>query len=109
VALLGETVVENLFGGIDPSIRSSGSRKYLPCGGVMAEKGKTRWVRTRMMSFSCPSPRSEEAFRYGVPGMVRQIMVKAKSTEELGPAEKEVTELLRQSTIRAQRKMTTFP
>lgn len=98
VCLLGQTVVENLFGDIDPLGKIIRIKKVpFTVVGVLERKG--------------PSPRGDDQddvvyvpittaqkklIGTAFPGMVRIIMVKARSTEDLSIAEKQITALLRQ-------------
>lgn len=98
VCLLGQTVVENLFGDIDPIGKIIRIKKVpFTVVGVLERKG--------------PSPRGDDQddvvyvpittaqkklIGVSFPGMVRIIMVKARSTEDLSIAEKQIIELLRQ-------------
>lgn len=98
VCLLGQSVTEKLFGDTDPVGKSIRIKKVpFTVVGVLERKG--------------PSPRGDDQddviyvpvtvaqrklFGTPFPGMVRVIMVKAKSIEELSSAERQITELLRQ-------------
>jgi putative ABC transport system permease protein len=98
IAVLGQTVVDNLFGGIDPIDQVIRIKKIpFRVAGVMTEKGQNAMGQDQDDIVFVPvTTAQKKLFGTAFPGMVRQIMVKAKSAEDLGPAEKQVTELLRQ-------------
>ncbi len=98
VALLGQTVVDNLFGGIDP-IDQIIRIKKIPFRviGVMEVKGQSVTGQDQDDAVFVPiTSAQKKLFGTAFPGMVRQIMVKARSSQDLDRAEKQVTELLRQ-------------
>ncbi len=98
VALLGQTVVDNLFGGIDP-IDQIIRIKKIPFRviGVMETKGQSVMGQDQDDTVFVPvTTAQKKLFGTAFTGMVRQIMVKAVSAQELDRAEKQVTELLRQ-------------
>jgi putative ABC transport system permease protein len=98
VALLGQTVVDNLFGGIDP-IDQIIRIKKIPFRviGVMTDKGQSVMGDDQDDTVFVPvTTAQKKLFGTTFPGMVRQIMVKARSAEDLSNAEKQVTELLKQ-------------
>lgn len=98
VALLGQTVVDNLFGGIDP-IDQVIRIKKIPFRviGVMAVKGQNAMGQDQDDTVFVPvTSAQKKLFGTAFPGMVRQIMVKARGPEDLSAAETQVTELLRQ-------------
>ena len=98
VCLLGQTVVENLFGDQDPvgQIVRIKSAPFTVIG-VLAEKGQSANGQDQDDTIYIPvTTAQKKLFGTSFPGMVRIIMVKAKSTEALGPAEKQINELLRQ-------------
>ncbi|MBZ0155513.1 MAG: ABC transporter permease [Alphaproteobacteria bacterium] len=98
VALLGQTVVDNLFGSADPmgqSIRI----KNIPFSviGVLAGKGQTPTGQDQDDVILIPvTTAQKKLFGTTFPGMVRIIMVEAKSSDDLYAAEKQIAELLRQ-------------
>jgi putative ABC transport system permease protein len=98
VAVLGQTVVENLFGGIDPVDQIIRIKKIpFRVVGVMTEKGQNAMGQDQDDIVFVPvTTAQKKLFGTAFPGMVRQIMVKARSAEELDAAEKQVTELIRQ-------------
>ncbi len=98
VCLLGQTVVDNLFGGIDP-IRQVVRIKKVPFTviGVLAPKGQSPAGHDQDDTILLPiTVAQRQLFGTQFPGMVRIIHVKAKSAEDLAAAEKQITELLRQ-------------
>jgi putative ABC transport system permease protein len=95
---LGQTVVDNLFGDMDP-IGQFIRIKNLPFTviGVLAGKGQSAQGQDQDDTIYVPvTTAQKKLFGTSFPGMVRIIMVKAKSTEDLAPAEKQMNELLRQ-------------
>ena len=98
VCLLGQTVVDNLFGDMNP-VGQVVRIKMIPFTviGVLAVKGQSAMGQDQDDTIYVPvTTAQKKLFGTSFPGMVRIIMVKAKSTEDLGPAEKEINELLRQ-------------
>jgi putative ABC transport system permease protein len=98
VCLLGQTVVDNLFGSMDP-LGQIVRIKKIPFSviGVLATKGQSAQGQDQDDTIYVPvTTAQKKLFGTSFPGMVRTIMVKAKSAEDLGPAEKQINELLRQ-------------
>lgn len=98
VCVLGQTVVENLFGKEDP-VGKIIRIKNVPFTviGVLEKKGQTPTGQDQDDTVFVPVTVAQKMlFGTGVPGMVKMIMIKAKSAEELPVAEKQVNELLRQ-------------
>jgi len=98
VAVLGQTVVENLFGSIDP-INQIIRIKKIPFRvvGVMTVKGQNAMGQDQDDAVFVPvTTAQKKLFGTAFPGMVRQIMVKARSAEDLSAAEKQVNDLLKQ-------------
>lgn len=98
VCLLGQTVVDNLFGSIDP-IGQVVRIKKIPFTvvGVLETKGQSAQGQDQDDTIYVPvTTAQKKLFGTSFPGMVRTMMVKAKSAEDLGPAEKQINELLRQ-------------
>ncbi len=98
VALLGQTVVDNLFGDQNP-VGQTIRIKNVPFVviGVLAPKGQSPQGQDQDDAVYVPvTTAQKKLFGTQFPGMVRIIMIKAKSTEDLDPAEKQITELLRQ-------------
>ncbi|MGE5807626.1 MAG: ABC transporter permease [Nitrospirota bacterium] len=98
VALLGQTVVENLFGDQNP-VGQTIRIKNVPFTviGVLAPKGQSAQGQDQDDTILIPvTTAQKKLFGTQFPGMVRIIMVKAKSAEDLSAAEKQINELLRQ-------------
>ncbi|HSQ77499.1 MAG TPA: ABC transporter permease [Nitrospirota bacterium] len=98
VCLLGQTVVENLFGDQNP-VGQTIRIKNVPFTviGVLARKGQSAQGQDQDDTILVPvTTAQKKLFGTQFPGMVRIIMVKAKSADDLAIAEKQVTELLRQ-------------
>ena len=98
VCLLGQTVVDNLFGDMSP-VGQVVRIKMIPFTviGVLAVKGQSAMGQDQDDTIYVPvTTAQKKLFGTSFPGMVRIIMVKARSTEDLGPAEKQINELLRQ-------------
>jgi putative ABC transport system permease protein len=98
VCLLGQTVVDNLFGNIDP-IGQVVRIKKVPFTviGALAPKGQSLTGQDQDDTILLPITAAQrQLFGTPFPGMVRIIHVKAKSTEDLAAAEKQINELLRQ-------------
>ena len=98
VCLLGQTVVENLFGSIDPIGQVLRIKKVpFTVIGILDKKGQSPQGQDQDDTVYIPvTTAQKKIFGTTFPGMVRTIMVKAKSTEDLDTAEKQITELLRQ-------------
>jgi putative ABC transport system permease protein len=98
VCLLGQTVVDNLFGSMDPLGQVVRIKKIpFTIIGVLAMKGQSTQGQDQDDTIYIPvTTAQKKVFGTSFPGMVRIIMVKAKSAEDLGPAEKQINELLRQ-------------
>ncbi len=98
VALLGQTVVIKLFGDenpVDQTIRI----KNVPFTviGVLAPKGQSVLGQDQDDVIYIPVTTAQETlFGTPFPGMVRVILVKAKSRADLSHAEKQITDLLRE-------------
>ncbi len=98
VCLLGQTVVDNLFGDTNP-VGKIIRIKNVPFTvmGVLAPKGQSpRGVDQDDTVYIPLTTAQKKLFGTSFPGMVRIIMVKAKSTEDLGPAENQINDLLKQ-------------
>jgi putative ABC transport system permease protein len=98
VAILGQTVVDNLYGDQNP-VGQTIRIKNVPFMviGVLAPKGQNAQGQDQDDTVMIPvTTAQKKLFGTQFPGMVRIIVVKAKSTEDLGPAEKQITSLLRQ-------------
>ncbi|NJD08169.1 MAG: FtsX-like permease family protein [Methylococcaceae bacterium] len=98
VLLLGQTVVNNLFGDEDPvgkTVRVKNS-PFLVVG-VLAAKGQSLDGRDQDDTVLVPvSTASRQLFGNQFPGMVRFIMVRAKSAEVMARAAVKLNDLLRQ-------------
>jgi len=98
VCLLGQSVVDNLFGDQNP-VGQMIRIKNVPFTviGVLAPKGQSPQGQDQDDTILIPvTTAQKKLFGTQFPGMVRIIMVKAKSAEDLSAAEKQITELLRQ-------------
>lgn len=98
VCLLGQTVVDNLFGGIDP-IGQNIRIKNIPFVviGVLGRKGQSPTGQDQDDTIYIPvTTAQKKLFGTTFPGMVRVIMIKAKSADDLDPAERQIGDLLRQ-------------
>ena len=98
VCLLGQTVVDNLFGGIDPVGQIIRIKKVpFTVIGILETKGQSIIGQDQDDVIYIPLTTAQKKIvGRSTPGMVRSIMVKARSAEDLSLAEKQVTELLRQ-------------
>ena len=98
VALLGQTVAQNLFGEVDPiekTIRIKNS-PYVVLG-VLAAKGQSLDGRDQDDTVLVPITTAQrKLFGTQFKGTVRFIMAQAISSEAMPAAEKSITELLRQ-------------
>jgi putative ABC transport system permease protein len=98
VCLLGQTVVDNLLGDTNP-VSQVIRIKNVPFTviGVLAPKGQSPRGDDQDDTIYIPvTTAQKKLFGTPFPGMVRIIMVKAKSTEDLTSAERQINELLRQ-------------
>ena len=98
VALLGRTVVENLFGGMDP-VGQMIRIKDMPflVIGVLESKGQSMMGQDQDDAVIVPFHTAQKKlFGTPFPGLVRFTMVKAKSNDLLDEAEKQITMLLHQ-------------
>lgn len=98
VCLLGQSVVDNLFGDMDPVGQVIRIKKIpFTVVGVLATKGQSPQGQDQDDTIHVPvTTAQKKLFGTTFPGMVRIIMVKAKSVEDLPAAEKQINELLRQ-------------
>lgn len=98
VCLLGQTVVDNLFGSMNPIGQIIRIRKVpFTVIGVLESKGQSLGGQDQDDTVIVPLTTAQRTlFGRTIPGLVRMIMVKARSTEDLSLAEQQVTELLRQ-------------
>ncbi len=98
VCLLGQTVVDNLFGSLDP-LGQVIRIKNVPFTviGTLESKGQDPRGQDQDDTIYVPvTTAQKKLFGTTFPGMVRLIMVKTNSAEDLPAAEKQITELLRQ-------------
>jgi putative ABC transport system permease protein len=98
VCLIGQTIVENLFANEDP-VGKIIRVKNVPFTviGVLEEKGQSLGGQDQDDVVYIPiTTAQKKIIGTAFPGMVRTIMVKAKSTDELPVAETEVNDLLMQ-------------
>jgi putative ABC transport system permease protein len=98
VCLLGRTVAENLFGGIDP-IGQIVRIKKVPFNvvGVLAAKGQSTWGQDQDDIIFVPlTIAQKQLFGMQFPGMVRTIAVQARGPEAVKEVEEQITDLLRQ-------------
>jgi putative ABC transport system permease protein len=98
VCLLGQTVVDNLFGGQNPVGQVVRINKVpFTVVGVLSAKGQSPGGQDQDDTIYVPvTTAQKKLFGTAFPGMVRIIMVKGRSTEDLAPAERQINELLRQ-------------
>lgn len=98
VCLLGEIVVDNLLGGIEPLGQVIRIKKVsFTVVGLLTPKGQSPVGQDQDDAIFVPITTAQKRlFGTTFPGMVRTIMVKAKSGEALDMAEEQITELLRQ-------------
>jgi len=98
VCLLGRTVVENLFGGVDP-IGQIVRIKKVPFTviGVLAPKGQSTWGQDQDDTIFVPLTTAQKRlFGMQFPGMVRVIAIQARGPGVVKEAEDQITDLLRQ-------------
>jgi putative ABC transport system permease protein len=98
VCLLGQTVVDNLFGSEDP-VGQVVRIKNIPFKvlGVLAVKGQSGVGQDQDDTVFIPVTTAQKRlFGTSFPGMVRIIMVEAKSLAEMDAAQQQITPLLRQ-------------
>ncbi len=98
VCLLGKTVVDNLFGDMDPVgqiVRIKGAP--FAVAGVLDAKGQSPNGQDQDDTIYIPvTTAQKKVFGTPFPGMVRTIMIKARGAEYLADAENQVKDLLRQ-------------
>jgi putative ABC transport system permease protein len=98
VCLLGMTVKENLFGGIDPVGQIIRIRNVpFTVVGVLSYKGQSARGQDQDDTVIVPLTTAQKRlFGMQFPGMVRTIMVQAKEPEMMKEAESQINVLLRQ-------------
>ena len=98
MCILGQTVVDNLFGNEEP-VGKIIRVKNVPFTviGILEEKGQSLGGQDQDDVVYIPiSTAQKKIIGTAFPGMVRSIMVKARSTADLADAEQQVTDLLMQ-------------
>ena len=98
VCILGQTIVDNLFGGIDP-VGQTVRIKKIPFQviGILQPKGQSAVGQDQDDAIFVPvTTAQKKLFGTAHPGMVRMIMVKAQSLDALPVAEQQINSLLRQ-------------
>jgi putative ABC transport system permease protein len=98
VCVLGKTIVDNLFGGIDP-IGQIVRIKKIPFTvvGVLIPKGQTTWGQDQDDLIFVPlTTAQKQLFGQALPKMVRNIAVQAWGPDEVKEVEIQINELLRQ-------------
>ncbi len=98
VCLIGTTVADNLFGGIDPVGKVIKIKKVpFTVIGLLEKKGESPDGRDQDDTIYMPVTTAQKKVLGGTYGdSVRLIFVKAKSFDQLGEAEEQVNALLRQ-------------
>jgi putative ABC transport system permease protein len=98
VCLLGQSVADNLFGDMNPVGQVVRIKKVpFTVVGILDKKGQSPQGQDQDDTLLVPvTTAQKKLFGTTFPGMVRIIMVKAKSTEDLASAEKQINALLRQ-------------
>ncbi len=98
VCLLGKTVVENLFGGIDPIGQTLRIKKVpFTVIGVLNPKGQSTFGTDQDDTIFVPLTTAQRRlFGQQFPGMVRVITVQVREFEGMKTVEEQITELLRQ-------------
>jgi putative ABC transport system permease protein len=98
VCLLGQTVIRNLFGDVDPEgkvIRIKGIPFTII--GVLESKGQSAMGQDQDDTIIIPlTTAQKKLFGSQFPGMVRVIMVKAKDSDSLYSAEDEISMILKE-------------
>jgi putative ABC transport system permease protein len=98
ICLLGQTVVDNLFGEMDP-VGQVVRIKQFPfiVVGVLSMKGQTTWGQDQDDVVYVPLTTGQRLlFGQRFPGMVRSISVQATAADTMKQAEDQITQLLRQ-------------
>ena len=98
VCLLGQTVVDNLFGDIDPVGQVVRVKQFpFTVVGVLSTKGQTTWGQDQDDVVYVPLTTGQRLlFGQQFPGMVRSIAVQATGPDTMNLAEDQITGLLRQ-------------
>jgi putative ABC transport system permease protein len=98
VAIVGQTVADYLFGSMEPLDQIIRIKK-LPFTviGVLEKKGQSAVGQDQDDVIFIPvTTAQKKIFGTAFPGMIRSIMVKARSADDMAKAEDQITELLRQ-------------
>ncbi len=98
VCLIGQTIVDNLFGSIEPVGQVIRIKKIpFTVVGVLEGKGQSPNGQDQDDTIFVPiTTAQKKLFGTAFPGMIRLMSVKARSAEDLAKAEREITDLLRQ-------------
>ncbi len=98
VCVLGQTIVDNLFGNADPLGQIVRIKKIpFTVIGVLERKGQSDHGQDQDDTIFVPlTTAQKKLFGSRVIGMVRMITVQARSSEDLAAAEEQITELLTQ-------------
>jgi len=98
VAILGQTVTDSLFGGTEPLNQIIRIKKVpFTVIGILDKKGQSPMGQDQDDVIYIPvTTAQKKIFGTSFPGMVRSILVKARTTEDLDTAESQIKELLRQ-------------
>jgi len=98
VCLLGQTVVDNLFGEMDPIGQVVRIKKFpFTVVGGLSGKGQTTWGQDQDDVVYVPLTTGQRLlFGQQFPGMVRSISVQATGPDTMKLAEEQITQLLRQ-------------
>jgi putative ABC transport system permease protein len=98
VCLLGQTVVENLFGDVDPVGQVVRIKQFpFTVIGVLSVKGQTTWGQDQDDVVYVPLTTGQRLlFGQQFPGMVRAISVQATGPDVMNLAEEQIIQLLRQ-------------
>jgi putative ABC transport system permease protein len=98
VCLLGQTIVDNLFGGQDPLNQIIRIKKVpFSVVGTLEAKGQSLMGQDQDDTIMIPvSTAQKKILGTAFPGMVHRIMAKTRYTEDLPKAEKQIQELLHQ-------------
>ncbi len=98
VCMLGKTVADELFGALDPVGKIVRIKKVpFRVLGVLGKKGQTMTGQDQDDVVYVPiTTAQKKLFGTAIPGMIRFMMVKARSVDDLDPAQQQITDLLRQ-------------
>jgi len=98
ICIVGQTVVDNLFGNDDPLLKVIRIKKVpFTVIGILESKGQSMMGQDQDDVIYVPITAAQRnLFGRTFPGSVRSIMVKARSAEDLDRAETQIKELLRQ-------------